>query len=358
VRLVVAIAGRRTARLAGACVATCILGLAGLLGSGCTANTEPKPAELAFAARRSSDIRAELAPTSAVVQQLALGERVEVLARRRSTIRVRTTSGVEGWTHESDVVSAAVRKQMEELAQRQADAPPQGLVRAFDVLNVHLKPARDSTTIYQLQPDEGADLLRREVAPTAPGDKAESWYLVRLETGHVGWLLARRVYSDIPVEVAQYAEGRPIIAYFALGEVVDKSLGVVKTTWLWTQTDRREADYDFDRLRVFRWSAGRDSYQTIKLERRLRGYLPIRVGPVSTEKGEAATGFAVTVEKGGRRFVRTYALAGQRVALLSEQAVEPAPAPEPTEVVPPAESAEPEGFVDRLTSWFRPARQR
>ena len=321
---------------------------------GCTANTEPKPAEIAFAARQSSDIRAELAPSSAVVQQLALGEKVEILARRRSTIRVRTASGAEGWTHESDFVSEAVRNRMEELAGREADSPEQGLVRAFDILNVHLEPARDSTTIYQLRPDEGAHVLRRQVAATRPNQAVEAWYLVRLETGHVGWLLARRVYSGIPVEVAQYAEGRPIVSYFALDEVEDKSLGESKTTWLWTQTDRRDAEYDFDRLRVFRWSASRDSYQTIKLERRLKGYLPIRVGPVSTDSEETAVGFEVTVEKDGKRFVRRYALGARRVNLVSEEPVQP-PRPVAVEIDPPAESAEPAGFVDRLLSWFDPA---
>ncbi len=244
---------------------------------------------------------------------------------------------------------------MEELATNEEGAPPQGLVRAFDVLNVHLEPARDSTTIYQLQPDEGADLLRRQVAATGPKGESEAWYLVGLETGHVGWLLARRVYSDIPVEVAQYAEGRPIVAYFSLGDVQDKSLSAAKTTWLWTQTDHREADYDFDRLRVFRWSAGRDSYQTIKLERRLRGLLPIRVGPVMTDKGET-NGFTVTVEEDGERFLRTYALAGQRVELVSQEPLERRAPVEPVRTA--AEPAEAEGFVDRISAWLRPTSRR
>ena len=348
----VAIEGRPRSVIC-ASLALCFVALAAFLAVGCTAGTTPKPAEIAYAARRTSDIRAELAPASAIVQQLKLGERVEILARRRSTIRVRTASGVEGWTHESDVVSEDVRARMDKLARQEADSPSQGAVRAFDILNVHLAPARDATTIYQLQPDEGAEMLRREVAATAPNGDLEAWYLVRLETRHVGWLLARRVYSDIPVEVAQYAEGRPIVAYFALGEVEDRSLDTSKTTWLWTQTDRREADYDFDRLRVFRWSAGRDSYQTIKLERRLHGRLPIRVGPVTTDRGQA-TGFTIMVEKEGRLFLRTYALSGQRVELVSQEAVETARAEDSASSSVDG-STEPEGFVDRVSTWLRPS---
>ncbi len=349
---VAAIPRRHSARSAGMSACLCVLALAALLG--CNANTEPKPPEIAFVARPSSDIRAELAPNSAVVKQLTLGERVEILARRRSTIRVRTDEGVEGWTHESDVVSEAVREQMVKLSAHEADSPPQGVVRAFDVLNVHVEPSREATTVYQLQQDEGADLLRREVAATTPTGGIESWYLVRLATGQVGWLLSSRVYSDIPVEVAQYAEGKPIIAYFALGEISDRDLGKAKTTWLWTQTDSRAADYDFDRFRVFRWSPARGSYQTIKLERHVEGYLPIRVGPVETDGG-SENGFVVTVKKDGQRFNRTYALVGQRVKLISEEEVKP---PKPVMIETPPQEPQPEGLVDRLLSWLNSARQR
>ena len=96
------------------------------------------------------------------------------------------------------------------------------------------------------------------------GAPREDWFLVRLPTGAAGWLLGSRTYSAIPIEVAQYAEGRRILSYFGLGPVVDSLTGESKETWLWVQGPRERQDYDFDRIRVFRWSNHRDAYQTIK----------------------------------------------------------------------------------------------
>jgi hypothetical protein len=161
--------------------------------------------------------------------------------------------------------------------------------------------------------------------------------------------LATRVYSAIPVEVAQYAERKPIIAYFAMDEVADESRGVSKTTWLWTQASSRRTEYDFDRVRVFRWNARGDAYQTIHLRTRLAGYLPVRMlGEVRTPNG-SGLGFSYVVEDEGRRLVRTYALIGQRVRFVSETA---------TAVVPPivldrsTTPARPPSLQERLLDWW------
>ena len=47
----------------------------------------------------------------------------------------------------------------------------------------------------------------------------EDWYLVRNSAGRVGWVLLRMVDLDIPLDVAQYAEGQRIVGYFVLNTV-------------------------------------------------------------------------------------------------------------------------------------------
>ena len=47
----------------------------------------------------------------------------------------------------------------------------------------------------------------------------EDWYLVRNSLGQVGWVLMRMVDLDVPLDVAQYAEGQRIVGYFVLNTV-------------------------------------------------------------------------------------------------------------------------------------------
>ena len=47
----------------------------------------------------------------------------------------------------------------------------------------------------------------------------EDWCLVRDSQGRVGWVLSRMVDVDVPLEVAQYAEGQRFVAFFVLNQV-------------------------------------------------------------------------------------------------------------------------------------------
>ena len=312
-------------------VASLAVGVAALVVSltGCTAKTETPSREQLYVARDTVEIRARLDPKSDVVAKLPLGVRLDVVGRRRSAVKVVTTDGVEGWTREAELVSGDVRRRMEALRQATADDPSQGEVRAYDLLNVHLEPYRWSPAVYQLQRNEGADLLRHELVERRDsrseesGGRLEDWYLVRVPGGPAGWILAGRVYSGIPEEVAQYAEGRRITSFVALDEVLDPSLSASKTTWMWTQSDRPNQPHDFDRFRVFRWSPRRGAYQTIRLARGLTGYFPVRTYQrVESEYG-SGPGFSFQVEDKGRLVEQTYVLVGQRVYLVSELPAKP-----------------------------------
>lgn len=329
---------------------------------GCTAKTEPPGVEEAYAARSSVALLEELDPNAVIVAHLEMGDRVQILGRRRSFVRVRSDDGREGWAKSTELITPDIRDLMMQVREQTMDDPPQGVVRALDTLNVHLEPYRWSPTIYQLSADEGAQLLRHKVVdrleyepqegkPPPPANGQDDWYLVRLETGRAGWVLTRGVYSGIPEEVAQYAERRRIVSYFEFGKGVDLGTGDWKETWLWTQVSDSNQPHDFDLLRVFLWSKQREAYQTIKIERGLRGYLPVvLMDEVEAERG-SGPGFSVIVEdKDGERVQRTYALVRNRVVRVSE---EPAPPPRAPirfftpEPLPPAPT-----FMERLTSWW------
>jgi Bacterial SH3 domain len=351
--------GRRRAR---PILASALLVLSWVVGLGCTAKTEPPAVEEAYVARSSVALLEDLHPASPVVAQLEMGDRVRILGRRRSFVRVRSDDGSEGWAKSTELIVPEVRDLVMQVRQQTLSDPSQGEVRALQTLNVHLEPYRWSPTIYQLSADEGAELLRHrtvdrlaekpeEGKTPPPATEQDDWYLLRLETGRAGWVLASGLYSAIPEEVAQYAERRRIVSYFPLVAAGDGSADTNKT-WLWTQVSDDNQPYDFDLLRVFLWSGQRQAYQTVKIERGLRGYLPVLVHErVEADRG-AGPGFSVVVEnKRGERVQRTYALLRNRVTLVSEQPAPPPPSP--IRFVSAEPSPPPPTFMDRLLSWWK-----
>ena len=319
--------------------------------SGCEAKPEAPSAEIAFVARKALPIRAELAPRSPTIAQIEIGTPVEIVGRKRRSVCIRTAAGIAGWTHESELISAETKGLLGRVRKLAAEEPSQGGMRAFDILNVHLEPHRDSPTIYQLAENEEVELLRH-VRMDSPNGGTESWLLVRLDSGDAGWALGSRLYQGIPIEIAQYAEGRRITSYFALGEVFDPSIGEAKTTWLWTQIGKGVEDADFDRIRVFKWSKSRSVYQTIKLERGLKGRLPVVIKQPDNPAKEDYS-FIIQVQQNGVWVERTYRIEGQRVVTVGEQpARPPRDLLSPIRVRPRVEQ-EPEGLPNRLLDWWR-----
>jgi hypothetical protein len=375
-------------------------------------------------------IRSDFPLQSATVATVKHGDRLQILQVRRKFLRVRTPSGAEGWTDERQLLAASDMAALRDLGQRAAKMPSQGLATTFSPVNIHTQPVLSSPSFLQLKENEKIHVLRSVLfprtdaparaplvprtpkkkpepkkkkkeskyplppmpkPPPAPEDwldlskpeldddgettdaaaekpppKIDSWSLVRTPQGQAGWVLTRMLSMAIPDEVAQYAEGKRIVSYFALGEIQDGDTR--KPIWLWTTAGSREA-WDFDSFRVFVWSLRRHRYETAHIERNLHGYAPVLLKDVSyasrAESGKYP-GFSVCVEnKEGQRMRREYVMIGNAVRFASEQPCEPpappleikpaAPLPVASETAPPASTPGP-GLWERLKLRFRSIR--
>ena len=221
------------------------------------------------------------------------GDRVEVLDRERRFARVRTESGAEGWVEQRYLVNQQVYDGFQKLKQEEQNSPVEGSATTRNDTNLHVEPGRDTEHLYQLGLGAKVSVLKRAtveksmsgavaVAKPVSGAKKEikpameDWWLVRDAQGHVGWVLGRMIDLDIPLEVAQYAEGQRIVAYFVLNEVTDGDKKVAQYLTLVTEP-KDGLPFDYNQARVFTWNTKRHRYETAYRERGLNGVLPVTV---------------------------------------------------------------------------------
>ncbi|HVJ04580.1 MAG TPA: SH3 domain-containing protein [Candidatus Saccharimonadales bacterium] len=153
-------------------------------------------------------------------------------------------------------------------------------------------PPVDATTktAWDSQP------VKPATPPEEPKPKLmDDWWLVRDQQGRVGWVLARMVDLDIPLDVAQYAEGQRIQAAFVLNTVQDEQKGAVAQYLVLLNENKDGIPYDFNQFRVFTWNLKRHRYETGYREHYIVGYFPAKV---STEDfGKEGTMPVFTVRK-------------------------------------------------------------
>jgi Bacterial SH3 domain/GW (Gly-Tryp) dipeptide domain len=277
------------------------------------------------------------------------GERVDVLERQKRFYRVRTDSGAEGWIEQRSLITQEVFDGFQKLAQdaKTIDVQGHGTTRAE--LNMHLTPSRDGEHLYQLKEGEKVEILKRatsdknapkppsppkpsataaktqsggkeqkpapsapatasappaattpDVAQTKPGavaDKSkeaeppkpvmEDWYLVRNSSGQVGWVLMRMVDLDVPLDIAQYAEGQRIVGYFILNtvqETIDNQPKEEPQYLVLLNQPKDGLPYDYNQIRVFTRNRNKHRYETAYRERDMEGYLPAHTGHATFDK--------------------------------------------------------------------------
>jgi hypothetical protein len=251
--------------------------------------------EVNYVSAAQATLRDQIAAIYSRVGTVNNGERVDVLDHEKRFARVRTSAGLEGWIEDRYLVNQQTYDQVQKLTQENLNDPVQapGILR--NDTNLHVTPGRETEHLYQLSSGAKVSLLKRATAEkqigavpveTKPGGKPtgpvlEDWWLARDTQDRVGWVLARMVDIDIPLDVAQYAEGQRFVAVFVLNQVHDENKeGINKNVpqYLCALTDPHDGlPYDFDQIRVFTWNVKKHRYETAYHEHGLNGVLPITV---------------------------------------------------------------------------------
>jgi SH3-like domain-containing protein len=257
------------------------------------------------------------------------GDRVEVLDHDRRFVKVRTATGVTGWVEQRYLVGQEVYDQIQKLTADNQNDPVQAEGTTRNDTNLHVEPGRDTEHLYQILSGEKLALLKRStaekagsVAPPARSAKpagnnnkdekkpvpvVEDWWLVRDSHSRVGWVLGRMIDLDVPLDVAQYAEGQRIVAYFVLDQVQDGDKKV--SQYLTVLTEPKDGlPFDFNQIRIFTWNVRRHRYETAYRER-MEGMLPVTVTTESFDKEGALPVFTVRVlDDSGKVSERKYKL--------------------------------------------------
>jgi hypothetical protein len=184
---------------------------------------------------------------------------------------------------------------------------------------------------------------------------------------------------SVPDDVAQYAEGKRITAYMALGDVRDGDQ--VKHNWLWTTADSNLKTAEFDSFRVFVWSKSRHRYETAFIERNVTGFYPVELVDVNAselvkqtggkkpggrnrerdrdQNADQEKGFSVLIQdKDGALVKRVYGFSGYHVRLISKTPIKRRDTLVATDngtapTAGPTAAAEPDGWWHKILRRWR-----
>jgi SH3-like domain-containing protein len=298
--------------------------------------------EIAYVSAPQAILRDQVAAVYNKAGLVRNAERVQVLDRDRRFARVRTSSGAEGWMEQRYLVTQKVYDSCQKLTEQEQNSPMQAAGVTRNDTNIHLDPARDADHLYQLSQGARISILKRttreKILPGAPAKAAnvksskpvqpamEDWWLIRDEQGHAGWVLAKMVDLDLPLEVAQYDEGQRVIAFFALDEVTDGDKKVPQYLVVYSES-KEGLPFDYNQARVFTWNLKRHRYETAYRERNLNGMLPVTISQETFEKEGTLPVFVLRVsDQRGNPEERKYKLNTPIVRrVLAPGEVKPAP---------------------------------
>ncbi len=271
--------------------------------------------EVAYVSGVQATLRDHVAAVYEKAGVVKNGERVEVLDHDRRFVKVRTADGTTGWMEQRYLVSQEVFDQIQKLTADNQNDPVQARGATRNDTNLHVEPGRDTEHLYQISSGEKLSLLKRgtaekpgTVAPPSRSAKSgskkneqdkkpvpviEDWWLVRDSHNRVGWVLARMIDLDVPLDIAQYAEGQRIVAFFVLNQVQDGDRKVAQ--YLTVLTEPKDGlPFDFNQIRVFTWNVRRHRYETAYRER-MEGVLPVTVSQENFEKEGVLPAFVIRV---------------------------------------------------------------
>jgi SH3-like domain-containing protein len=290
--------------------------------SGCRGRSRVQ--EIAYVSAPQAILRDRVSAVFSKTGTVKNGDRVQILEREHHFARVRTASGVEGWIEQRSLVPQQVYDGFQKLSQQAQNDPVQATGTTRNDTNIHLDPGRETEHLYQLNQGSKVSILQRATAEkTVPGAMAkpaspksdsakpvsplmEDWWLIRDPDGRVGWVLARFVDLDVPLEIAEYAEGQRIVAFFVLNQVADGDKKVPQ--YLVVLTEPKDGlPFDFNQVRVFTWNVRKHRYETAYREHNLNGFLPVTISQENFDKEGTLPVFVLQVkDDDGRVSQRKY----------------------------------------------------
>jgi uncharacterized protein YgiM (DUF1202 family) len=261
------------------------------------------PAQAKGATRAELNLHLTPARDSEKLYQLPEGEKVDILKRA-------TAEKPAAGTTKSSSLSNQPKREPQKPGSKQA-VP----VKAVPATPPTVRDANAATPkVIQANAPQQTAPAETKPAETKPMD---DWWLVRDKQGRVGWALGRIIDIDVPMEIAQYAEGQRIQACFVLNRVHDEERDGNKDVaqYLVLMTENKDGlPFDFNSFRVFTWNLRRHRYETAYRERNIMGFLPVRVGTQSFDKEGTQPIFSVKLQnEDGQASDRTYRLAGPLV---------------------------------------------
>jgi len=273
--------------------------------------------EVNYVSAPQATLRDQVSTVFSRVGTVKNGERVEVLEHEKRFSRVRTATGLEGWIEQRYLVDQATYDALQTLTQQNLADPVQSPGVLRNDTNLHTTPGRETEHLYQLSAGAKVSVLKRATAEKQPGaapapvksarasarpsgPALEDWWLVRDAQNHVGWVLARMVDLDVPLDIAQYAEGQRFVAFFQLNQVQDPGKeGADKNVpqYLCAITEPHDGQpYDYDQIRVFTWNIRKHRYETAYREHGLNGVLPVTVGSENFDREGTLPTFTLRVK--------------------------------------------------------------
>ena len=213
----------------------------------------------AYVGERTATLWSSVAQVREPLDTLHYGDRVDVVARRNDSIKVRTAAGELGWVEGRYLIDPALWQRSTKLLKQVLPMPAQARGRTKVATNLRVAPGRTQARLYQFARGVPVEVVGRSVADWVPvsdekdslnepqDTKREDWFLIRglatrppgeattraAETTTTqpgdqtlpiaGWVIARFIELDLPDPVRDGASSSNIrpIAWFELNRVSD-----------------------------------------------------------------------------------------------------------------------------------------
>ena len=294
----------------------------------------------AYVGERTATLWSSVALVREPLDTLHYGDRVDVVARRNDSIKVRTAGGELGWVEGRYLMDPALWQRSTKLLKQVMPMTMQARGRTKVATNLRVSPGRTQARLYQFGRGVPVEIVARAVADWVqvpdekdasnepPETKKEDWFLIRglatrppgestaraAETTTTqpgdqtlpiaGWVIARFIELDLPDPVRDGASSSNIrsIAWFELNRASDPSGD--KPQYLLAAARGPEGQpCDFTTLRVYTWNLRKQRYETAFIENEVCGQLPVQIG--KSPKGDPEFRFH---EMDGNKEERVYRL--------------------------------------------------